>query len=378
MNIGLRMYQSGDYILKVAGALTIQKRFDITIDNTGKQDVAGEIVSSADSWSLQINTSTDEENTKASINTTRSNIKRVVLIKSDSDGNGTYESLRAFGTFADGTSGALSVSSVGKVALAGGGGGGAAAASYARTGKQGANLIGINLADNFTVTANFSDGSTKDITEEARVSHHPNVVQFVIDTEDSDGDGYADAVSDQKIKTKSNIKNDRVAAPGNENEEEIWSPRSNLKSLPMLVADVDEDGRAESIVGGFLPGGAVISSARIAGTPIGGIIVKGGKNPGGALRTTVTNSYGEFEFTEMEPGTHTITTEQYIIIDDETFIFSGDETSQQRAQDHNSSRSNKTASINYGGGGNGQQRAQDHNSSRSNKTASINIWRRGR
>ncbi|MGO8056058.1 hypothetical protein, partial [Rhizobium leguminosarum] len=85
--------------------------------------------------SLQINTSSDEENTKASINTTRSNIKRVVLIKSDSDGNGTYESLRAFGTFADGTSGALSVSSVGKVSLAGGGGG-AEAASYARTGKQ--------------------------------------------------------------------------------------------------------------------------------------------------------------------------------------------------------------------------------------------------
>jgi len=358
---------SGDYILKVAGALTIQKRFDITIDNTGKQDVAGEIVSSADSWSLQINTSTEDENTKATINTTRSNIKRVVLIKSDSDGNGTYESFRAIGTFADGTSGALSVSSVGKVALAGGGGG-AAAASYARTGKQGANLIGINLADNFTVTANFSDGTTKDITAEARVSHHPNVVQFVIDTEDSDGDGLADAVSDQKIKTKSNIKNDRVAAPGNENEEEIWSPRSNLKSLPMQITDVDEDGRPESIVGGFLPGGAVISSARIAGTPIGGIIVKGGKNPGGALRTTQTNGYGEFEFTEMEPGTHTITTEQYIIIDDETFISSGDETSQQRAQDHNSSRSNKTASINYGEGGDAQQKVQDHNSSRSNKS----------
>jgi len=358
---------SGDYILKVAGALTIQKRFDIMIDNTGKQDVAGEIVSSADSWSLQINTSTDEENTKASINTTRSNIKRVVLIKSDSDGDGIYESFRAIGTFADGTSGALSVSSVGKVTLAGGGGG-AAAASYARTGKQGANLIGINLADNFTVTANFSDGSTKDITEDARVSHHPNVVQFVIDTEDSDGDGFADAVSDQKIKTKSNIKNDRVAAPDNENEDEIWSPRSNLKSLPMQITDVDGDGRAESIVGGFLPGGSVISSAIIAGTPIGGIIVKGGKNPGGALRTTQTNGYGEFEFTEMEPGTHTITTEQYIIIDDETFISSGDATSQQRAQDHNSSRSNKSSIINNDGGSEAQQRSQDHNSSRSNKS----------
>ncbi len=48
-------------------------------------------------------------------------------------------------------------------------------------------------------------------------------------------------------------------------------------------------------------------------------------------------------------------------------------TSQQKAQDHNSSRSNKSASISEQPGDTGsgaQEKAQDHNSSRSNKTAS--------
>ncbi len=54
----------------------------------------------------------------------------------------------------------------------------------------------------------------------------------------------------------------------------------------------------------------------------------------------------------------------------------GDTTnaSQQKAQDHNSSRSNKSASISEQPGNSGsgaQEKAQDHNSSRSNKTTSI-------
>jgi YD repeat-containing protein len=52
----------------------------------------------------------------------------------------------------------------------------------------------------------------------------------------------------------------------------------------------------------------------------------------------------------------------------------GHRSSSTKAQDHNSSRSNKTASIALpgggAGGGSGGSKAQDHNSSRSNKTAS--------
>jgi hypothetical protein len=141
---------------------------------------------------------------------------------------------------------------------------------------------------------------------------------------------------------------------------------------------------AETIIGGALPGGGVISAAKAGdpvhgvdvkpgiitnarpGSPIGGLSIKGGKNPGGNLRTTQTSEYGEFEFTGLEAGTYTFTLDQYIIIEDETFVsvatteenFDSPGIAQTKAQDHNSSRSNKTASV------------QDHNSSRSNKTAS--------
>ncbi|MBX3241719.1 MAG: hypothetical protein KIT80_12095 [Chitinophagaceae bacterium] len=40
------------------------------------------------------------------------------------------------------------------------------------------------------------------------------------------------------------------------------------------------------------------------GTPIGGIIVKGGKNPGGQMLTTTTNENGEFSFDVTEPGNY--------------------------------------------------------------------------
>jgi hypothetical protein len=40
------------------------------------------------------------------------------------------------------------------------------------------------------------------------------------------------------------------------------------------------------------------------GNPIGGIIVKGGKNPGGQLFTTTTNESGEFSFDVSAPGTY--------------------------------------------------------------------------
>lgn len=44
--------------------------------------------------------------------------------------------------------------------------------------------------------------------------------------------------------------------------------------------------------------------ARVAGTPIGGIIVKGGKNPGGQMFTVVTNANGEIILNNLEAGNY--------------------------------------------------------------------------
>ncbi|KQM74875.1 hypothetical protein ASE74_02525 [Pedobacter sp. Leaf216] len=48
-------------------------------------------------------------------------------------------------------------------------------------------------------------------------------------------------------------------------------------------------------------------NSRVAGSPIGGIIVKGGKNPGGSLITVITNENGEIELNNLSAGTYKFT-----------------------------------------------------------------------
>lgn len=202
----------------------------------------------------------------------------------------------------------------------------------------------------------------KGVIQTAGTGIQLRIDQFPID-KDVDA---ATAAALIKTKTKSNQSNDRTSSPAA--EEGIWSPRSNLKTIQVIAADLDGDGAAE-LLGGALPGGAVISAMAHPGNPIGGISIKGGKNPGGNIGARTTNENGEFEFTDLEAGNYTFTVEQTLHINDATLISVGN----TKAQDHNSSRSNKTGSVidpGPGGGGNGGNKVQDHNSSRSNKSSS--------
>lgn len=47
--------------------------------------------------------------------------------------------------------------------------------------------------------------------------------------------------------------------------------------------------------------------SRVAGSPIGGIVVKGGKNPGGNLITVITDESGTIELNNLAPGTYKFT-----------------------------------------------------------------------
>jgi hypothetical protein len=208
-----------------------------------------------------------------------------------------------------------------------------------------------------------------------------------------------DSVSNasERIKTKSNIKNDRVAFQGengdsNNEANTIVKSKSNVKNnrmgssspddivirkaLTIATGDVDGDGRTEILIGGGLPGGPIISSAFTAVGPIKGVIVKGSRNPGGdASRSSVTNEYGEFEFTDLEAGTHFIRTEQSIRINDETFIGSvNGNAPEQRGFNQNASRSNHTRlAASTGNDDAPGLRIQNNNTVRSNRGQYVSI-----
>jgi hypothetical protein len=116
-----------------------------------------------------------------------------------------------------------------------------------------------------------------------------------------------------KTKTKSNQSNDKSV---NNNSEIIVVKMDNS------YGDVDNDGSLDMLIGGSLPGGAVISSALNArpGNPIGGLTIKGGKNPGGQMLSKITNNQGEFEFLNLDPGNYSFEIEQNVFIKSEVQI----------------------------------------------------------
>jgi|GEM_PF-2887147 len=136
-------------------------------------------------------------------------------------------------------------------------------------------------------------------------------------------------------------------------------------------------------------------SQRVAGNPIDGIIVKGGKNPGGDFKTIKTDSDGRFTLSNLAKGNYTITAEVPYIINESAIVHVGVEhwgdphenlNGKSEHGDFNSSRSNKETrhelvqsgltntigqvifSISKDGMLNGKLEAQDYNSTRSNKS----------
>jgi len=402
----------GNYVVRVSAVYASKKGYDVYLKS--KTDVAGTISQSDDWMQLMINSSTEDNMQKAGISTSRSNLrtKSISIIEADLDGDGEFESLKAIGTFSDGTSGDM-----GNDARIESGSGGIVLdksafntrrrAEVLKSNKQGdpnaKTITGIKLLTTASLSraiATFSDGTSADVTESTAITNSGNVRQFNIVVADMDGDGAAEAVV--KTKTKSNQSNDRVAA-GDLDGDGIWSPRSNIKMIRVTAGDVNGDGTTDlnagnmrtefavlrernktyfetgdipvgqqSIVGGLMPGGPIVSGGdMIPGSPIGGLSIKGGKNPGGNFRTVQTNENGEFEFAGLEPGDYTFTIDQRLILDDETPVFVGDATvnnivtSESNPKDMTSSKGDARITATQ----NSQSlRAQNNNTVRSNRT----------
>ncbi|MBS1608585.1 MAG: hypothetical protein JSS70_07475 [Bacteroidetes bacterium] len=174
------------------------------------------------------------------------------------------------------------------------------------------------------------------------------------------------AGDDQLIVQLDNKKNDS----GNQSAKVIvrgWNPEKKE-----LITDYTD----KNLPPGLLTGGAILSSAFIAGTPIGGVIVKGGKNPGGNLRTIQTNEYGEFEFAGLEKGNYTISAELKYTIDEAAILIIGPDAAENIVTSE-SNLKNEVARKGWDGTIKGsidnesiqpQLKAQNNNTVRSNRT----------
>ncbi|HRO45017.1 hypothetical protein [Agriterribacter sp.] len=183
----------------------------------------------------------------------------------------------------------------------------------------------------------------------------------------------------QKEKGLSNNKNELIAGAGVIADN--GCAQSYTKNLPVFIGDIDDDGISEVLIGNseaFSAEGGIASAALARpGNPIGGIIVKGGKNPGGQMRAVQTNEQGVFEFTNMEKGNYSITTEANYYVDDETIIVITDEdcdrdgTAERKGWDGTVKGGSKINAEEGTGQASNKSSVQDHNSSRSNKSSSI-------
>jgi hypothetical protein len=197
---------------------------------------------------------------------------------------------------------------------------------------------------NYTVSTEGSKDIAGELLNEN--SSWSLLINSIVDTVTRDNDPALAAW----VKTRSNIKNDRIA--------------SSIRILPVTTTDDDNDGASESIVGGVMPGGAVVSAIAVPST---GTLVKLRKTGGVIDAVTSTNEFGEFEFTGVEAGTHMIEVNHRALVADETALSLG--SPQQRGFNQNASRSNHTRySAENSTDPAPQQRAQNNNTVRSNRT----------
>jgi hypothetical protein len=417
----------GNFRVQVEGTIQTETTLPVTIEGSGKKDLAGEVVAPFQSWE-HIVYNNQRGGGKASM-------QDMSFVVADDDGDGLADFSKFTGTFSDGStrdlaangsgggSGKASMSdlsfSVSASSNSSGGGSGKASMSdlhfslSASAKSSGGGSGKASMSDlhftrtsgggGYSTVATFSDGSKMDITPWVLAVEQPGVLQVSTQVADTDDDGLPDLI----WSPRSNVCVNAQSANINKSSlpAELFLVSANEGGLmPLTVFDLDDDGITEVVAGNLQDPGN--GGALRPGNPIGGLTIKGGRNPGGNLQSKRSNGLGEFEFTDLTPGNYLFQIEtRYVVADTRDIdwrdndsdddglaterrgvvkivasqnsqslrtIDNGDGEYATRAQDHNSTRSNKTASgiatNPYGGDDN--TKAQDHNSTRSNKTAS--------
>lgn len=142
-----------------------------------------------------------------------------------------------------------------------------------------------------------------------------------------------ESTANQRIKTKSNIKNDRLAGG-----------TGSVKPIRVATGDVDGDGRADVTAGNLRTSFAVLlgnSSSNDVMLP--GVEIKLEKNSQ-LLQKAVADDLGEFELTALESGEYTMTVQQQVLLFDETLVTIKGAAPQNtmKAQNNSTVRSNRS------------------------------------
>jgi hypothetical protein len=260
----------GDYLIKVSGVVSSKKGYDYY--SASKTDIIGSIEKGQQEIEMELVTEEIPPVQKATVNTSRSNIKHpssLTMIEADTDGDGEYESFRAVGNFSDGTSRDITGDAIS-------GTGQRRRVEVLKSNKNGdadetiVSSVSVDNSNNrLRAMATYSDGSTRDLSENIRINaSHNGLRQFTISNLDDDD-------SEGKLVVSRNILKSYFETGDKPTQEQAMRP----------------------------------------GNPIGGIIVKGGKNPGGELFTVQTNEDGEFEYNGLEAGQYQFEFGQTIVLD---------------------------------------------------------------
>lgn len=181
--------------------------------------------------------------------------------------------------------------------------------------------------------------------------------------------------------TKSNTKDWKVVETDNSS-----APQKSVQPTATSVLGNSFGGGAGGVISAAVNGANTVASpsgsegepsdpAYRPGQPIGGITVKGGKNPGGQMLILITNDNGEFSFDATQPGNYLF---QVTAPEPAGKGIQEDGVKRAETQDFNTTRSNREGSgpyqlgTNPGSGStqtNAPQRAeaQDFNTTRSNR-----------
>ncbi|HMP87610.1 MAG TPA: hypothetical protein PKE63_10060, partial [Lacibacter sp.] len=275
--------------------------------NTSRSNTKGSVFNNSDT------TGNDGVNqTKANINTSRSNSKGILFTGGDTDGDGQPDRFTATSRLQDGSSQPLAVT----VRAAPNGNLEVQAdldppvSQRSNINTSRSNIKRAVVGPGGQVTILFTDGTSRDVTPLAETSAAAGVWQVELQFDDSDDDGQPDFIwspGSNLAVTAANpaAKRDELKprpGPGG-------GPRISVIPLPMYFAT---DGGAELEAGNQSGNGP---EAR-PGNPIRGVIVKGGRNPGGDIQTLnrSTNAHGEFLWNNLAPGSYRLQAEYRIQI----------------------------------------------------------------